>query len=232
MLSDNSASAYFNVNWESYQSSVKNNTLYHREMLAALDEFLSAHFKDRPFSFVDVGCGDSSSVASVLVNKPLTKYVGIDAAKEVLKLASNTLTDFSCEKEFIADNMKTAILNLSSPVDIIFTSYAVHHLSSKEKISFIYHCQQKLKPKGFLLMIDGVLEPNQTRDEWLKALEARIKEVNPLTEEEVLNRMQHPRADDFPEEVNTFASIASQQSWKNFEVLVDKGIFAFIMFAK
>lgn len=229
----NTASAYFNENWQRYQSTVKNNTLYHREMLAALQQFLSENIGVRPFTFVDVGCGDSSTVAPILVDQSITKYIGIDAAEDVLKMASNSLAHLECEKEFIADNMTTAIPHLSASVDIIFTSYAVHHLSLQDKFNFIESCKQKLNQNGFLLMVDGVLKENQTRDEWLNALQERMKTTIPdITSDEVTFRMQHPRADDFPESIETFSKIAHQQAWKAFQILVDKGIFVFMVFSK
>jgi SAM-dependent methyltransferase len=205
----NTASVYFNENWQRYLSAVRNNTLYHREMMSALQEFLSMNMEDKPFSFVDVGCGDSSNVAPILADTSIHKYIGIDAAKDVLLMASNTLEQLTCEKDFIADNMTTAIPNLSSPVDIIFTSYAVHHLSSQDKINFIATCKQKLKPHGFLLMVDGVLKHNQSRDEWLDNLQARMAETNlDVAADEIVARMEHPRIDDFPESIETFAKIA------------------------
>lgn len=229
----NTASAYFNENWQRYQSTVKNNTLYHREMLSALQQFLSIHIGNRAFSFVDVGCGDSSTVAPILSGKNIIKYIGIDAAEDVLNMASISLAHLECEKEFIADNMTTAIPRLSSPVDIIFTSYAVHHLSLQDKINFIESCKQQLNQNGFLLMIDGILKDNQTRDEWLDALKERMETtVLDITSDEIAFRMQHPRVDDFPESIETFSKIALQQSWTSFHVIVDKGIFAFMVFAK
>lgn len=229
----NSASSYFNENWQRYLSAVKNNTLYHHEMLSALRLFFSEYMGTRSFSFVDVGCGDSSTVIPILADFPINKYIGIDEAKDVLQMASNNLAHLHCEKEFIADNMITAIPNLSTPVDIIYTSYAVHHLSLRDKIDFIDNCKQKLTKHGFLLMIDGVLTHDQTRSQWLDALKARMEETNPeLTPEEISTRMEHPRSDDFPEAIMTFARIAQEQSWKDFKVIADKGIFAFIAFAK
>lgn len=228
-----SASAYFNTHWQRYQSSVENNTLYHREMLTALAQFLSTHLHSHPFSFVDVGCGDSSTVAPILLDQPISKYIGIDAAKDVLKLASHSLASLSCEKEFIAENMTTAIQRIALPVDIIFTSYAVHHLSLQEKENFIASCKDKLKPNGFLLMVDGVLQENQTRQAWLDTLQERIRTTIPnISLDEVHVRMQHPCADDFPESLATFTKIAQQQGWQDFQVLVDKGIFAFMVFAR
>lgn len=229
----NTASAYFNENWQRYLQTVKNNTLYHREMLAALHHFLSENMGARAFSFVDVGCGDSSTVAPILTNHAIKKYIGIDAAKDILIMASHNLAHLSCEKEFITDNMITALPNLSSTVDIIFTSYAVHHLSLQDKITFIDNCKQQLNSTGFLLMVDGVLNHNQNRDEWLDALKARIEETNlEITPDEVATRMEHPYIDDFPESIKTFKKIAKQQSWKDFQIIVDKGIFAFMVFAK
>ncbi|KTC89884.1 class I SAM-dependent methyltransferase [Fluoribacter dumoffii] len=227
------ASEYFNENWQRYRNAVKNNTLFHREMGQALKKFLSTHLGNRPFSFVDVGCGDSSTVAPLLSETSIKKYIGIDAAPDVLKMAENTMASLHCEKEFIVDNMTSALPKLPATVDVIYTSYAVHHLSLQDKMSFIDTCKQKLNPNGFLLMVDGVLKQRQTREEWLDALESRMLESNPeITGEEIIARMEHPRADDHPEEIDTFAQIARRQSWKNFQVLVDKGIFAFMAFEK
>lgn len=230
---DINASVYFNANWQPYKDSVKKNMLFHKEMFLALNQFLKQNMEGRDFSFVDVGCGDCSSIEPVLIDKPITKYIGIDAAEDVLKMASSNLAKLSCDKKFISEDMTTAINRLSSPVDLIFTSYAVHHLSSQQKFDFILNCKNKLTPNGFLLMVDGVREKNQTRDEWLNALEARFKLIHPeMTDDELINRMGHPRADDFPEEISVLDSIANKQGWSNFQVVVDKGICAFMVFSK
>lgn len=82
-------------------------------------------------------------------------------------------------------------------------------------------------------MVDGVLKQQQTRDGWLDALKARMLESDPeITDDEIIARMEHPHVDDYPEKIDTFAQIAHQQSWSNFQVLVDKGIFAFMAFTK
>jgi precorrin-6B methylase 2 len=227
-----SASQYFNENWKKYQQSIKNNTLYHKEMSAALDAFLVEHVSSHPFSFVDVGCGDASTIISVLTGKSIKQYIGIDAASAVLTIAAENLQVLNCKKEFICDNMVDAILQIPSSIDVIFTSYAVHHLSHQQKFDFVQACQHKLSNQGFLIMVDGVLNENQTRDEWLNALESRIKSTQPMSSEELAFRMQHPRKDDFPEEIATFQKIANTQHWKNFEVLVKKEIYAFMVFSK
>jgi len=44
--------------------------------------------------------------------------------------------------------------------------------------------------------------------------------------------MQHPSVIDFPESTATFSKIAQQEARKTFQVIIDKGIFVFMVFAK
>jgi ubiquinone/menaquinone biosynthesis C-methylase UbiE len=232
MKNNISASQYFNENWKKYQQTIQSNTLYHKEMTATLNTFLNDHFSSKPFSFVDVGCGDSSTIISVLTNQSIQHYIGIDAAEDVLKLAADNLKSIKAKKEFICDNMVNAISQLPPSIDVIYTSYAIHHLSHQQKVDFIQTCQDKLSKNGFLIMIDGILKPNQTRDQWLTALETRMHTTQHLSPEELTFRMQHPRKDDHPESIATFKTIATQQHWKNFQVPLEKDICAFMIFTK
>lgn len=226
------ASAYFNANWQKYQESIRKDMLCHQEMFDALNHFLSQHNK-QPFILVDVGCGDSSSIYSVLTQHQIKKYIGIDAAPDVLKMSDNNLAAVQCKKEYICEDMVTAVSQLNDPIDVMFTSYAVHHLSPQQKSDFMEDCKAKLAPNGVLLMIDGVLEKGQNRTEWLDKLEDRFKVVIPeMPEEERKSRMEHPRLSDFPDSIQFFKDKAAEQGWKKFEVLVDKGIFAFMVFYK
>lgn len=231
MNETNEASLYFDANWKRYQSTLSNNTLFHKEMCAMLNTFITQNMI-QPFTLVDVGCGDSSQIAPVLLNKPIKKYLGIDAAPNVLKMAEQQMAAIPCEKIFICDDMSAAIVKLPEKADIIFTSYAVHHLLPDQKIAFIQACKEKLNPSGFLVMVDGVLDVNQTREEWLAALEHRMKTTQSMTPEELVFRMEHPRSSDFPESIEKFQKIAAEQQWKQFDVLVNKGIFAFMVFSK
>lgn len=231
MQETNDASLYFDANWKRYQSTLAGNSLYHKEMGEALNQFIDTHVKPS-FSLVDVGCGDSSTIAPILRHKKIKHYVGIDAAPNVLKLAEKQMAVVSCEQQFICDDMSAAILKLNSKADIIFTSYAVHHLSKERKIQSIHDCKNQLNDAGVLVMVDGVLDMGQTREQWLDALEHRLNTTQTMTPDELQFRMQHPRADDHPEAIETFQQIASEQGWSRFEVLVNKKIFAFMVFFK
>ncbi len=227
----NSTSLYFNANWQRYQRTLASNTLYHREMGDALNRFIKEKFPN-PLTIVDVGCGDCSAIVPILADKQIKNYIGIDAAPDILKMAEENMKVIQCKKEFICDDMSRAIINIPASIDIIYTSYAVHHLSSQEKFNFIQNAKNKLNKGGYLIMVDGVLDDNQTRDEWLESLANRMQLTQNLTQEELEFRMQHPRADDHPESIKKLKEFSQIQQWNAFDVLVNKGIFAFIVFSK
>lgn len=225
-------SEYFNNNWELYQQSVESNLLYHNEMFSALDKFLSDHFKNTPFSIADLGCGDGSAIRDILTNKSLTRYIGIDSASGLIDSAPHIMAKLNCEKRFLCENMATAIKNLE-PVNVILSSYALHHLNYAEKVAFIYDCYEKITHHGHLLLIDVVLGDLQQREEWLDDLQQRLIETFPdLTSTEIERRLEHPRNNDFPESIDTYRSIAKMQQWQKFKVLVDKESCAFMVFTK
>lgn len=222
---------YFDANWSRYLQNVRNNALYHTEMFATLDTFLKQQAKD--ITLADLGSGDSSAIVEVLKNNTIKCYIGVDTAPGILEQAKNILADVTCKKQFMCEDMANAVNKLPVPIEIIFTSYALHHLSYADKVKFIQDCQNKLTPGGYFIMVDGVLAPNQTRDEWLDGLQNRLHDASPnLTTEELDHLMEHPRQDDFPESIATFREIAKQQNWKQFDVWVDKEMYAFMVFGK
>lgn len=223
---------HFNLNWQDYKSYVQRNQLCHKEMYAALSKFLQEQKGKQDFSFVDMGCGDCSGIASVLLPYSVKKYIGVDIANAVLSMAPANTAELTCKKKFILANMANAIKQIP-PVDIIFSSYAIHHLTYQEKFDFIFDCKNVLNPGGFLLMIDGVKERNQTRYEWLNAYEAYLKRIFPnITQADLTLQMQHPRSSDYPESISTFEFFSYQLGWASFQVLAQIGSTVFILFGK
>src|ERR1043165_6364821 len=92
---------FFGDKWALYQKAIRGNVLCHEQMLGKLDELLQKVFGDRPFSFANFGCGDSSAVLDVLRKKNLTKYIGVDAAAELIQKAASTLEPLRCEKTLV-----------------------------------------------------------------------------------------------------------------------------------
>jgi SAM-dependent methyltransferase len=226
--------AFFQDKWPIYQRLIRGNVLCHREMLATLDEFLSDRFSKNPFSFADLGCGDGSAVVETLQNKTVAHYTGVDASADLIATASKILSPLNCEKVLICQDMATAIGDLPVPVDVVYCSYALHHLLLDQKIKFIGDCYKKLSTPGYLIVVDGVAREHESREQWLSRLDLRILENVPsLTSEDRAIIMEHPRESDFPETIATFRGIAQQTFWREFEVLFERDDFlAFMVFAK
>ncbi len=85
----------------------------------------------------------------------------------MIELAKKNMEVIHCEKEFICDNMIAAIKNIPAVMDIVFESYAVHHLSTQQKFEFLQDVKNKLKLNGYFIMIDCVLRSEQVREDWL-----------------------------------------------------------------
>jgi hypothetical protein len=61
-MSQRSTAAFFDV-WHTYRKVVAANYMHHMEIRAQLERVLLAQFASRPFSFLDLGCGDAASLA-------------------------------------------------------------------------------------------------------------------------------------------------------------------------
>lgn len=225
---------HFDKNWERYMNNVKANMLHHAEMFAKLKEVIQQHFHTTPVSLVDLGCGDSSAIAPTLAQVNIKQYIGVDMAKHLIETAAPlSMAAIDCDKIFICDDMAAAVKHLNAPVDVIVCSYALHHLSHPAKIEFVRSCYAALKKEGVFILIDGVLAKDQTREAWLHELGERFRLCNPdVTEEMYQLFLEHPRKDDHPEPITLFKQTATLDPWQSFDVLIDKGMFAFMVFVK
>lgn len=225
---------FFADKWPLIQRAIRSNVLCHTEMFSVLDRLLVERFADRPFRFVDFGCGDASAVINTLRNKPVAHYTGVDASSDLIATAAKTLAPLNFQKSLICQDMATAIDDLVAPVDVIFCSYSLHHLLYEQKVKFIRTCYERLNEPGYFILIDGVAMENETRDEWLNRLDRRFMEKVPdFSTEDRTEIMKHPRESDFPESIGTFRRIASGSPWKNFEVLIERDHFlAFMLFTR
>jgi hypothetical protein len=64
-MSEQSTTAFFDV-WHTYRKVVAVNYMYHMEIKAHIEQMLHAQFVGRPFSFLDLGCGDAAILAPLL----------------------------------------------------------------------------------------------------------------------------------------------------------------------
>ena len=62
---------------------------------------LHAQFVGRPFSFLDLGCGDAATLAPLLASMAVQRYKGVDLSESALALAAENLTGLSCPVKLV-----------------------------------------------------------------------------------------------------------------------------------
>jgi cyclopropane fatty-acyl-phospholipid synthase-like methyltransferase len=210
-MSEPPAIRFFHV-WDTYARVVGGNYMFHRELGAALRAALVARFRGQPFSLVDLGCGDAATLAPILRDLPISHYLGADLSQPALELARQNLSDLACPVELCHADMRDALAGLGAPVDVIYSSFALHHLAHDQKAAFFRTASQKLALDGVLMLVDVVREENQPIDAYHLAytrwLRATMTGLESAEHDAICEHIVH---NDFPEpwtEIVTMASAA------------------------
>ena len=211
---------------------MKRGVLYHQEMYASLGNSMLEHFPNGGIRMADFGCGDLSSTAKLLssqaFNGKINTLIGVDGAPDLLKTAQTNVQGLACTKNFLCGDMLGMCRKMKTgSLDVIFTSYALHHLQTFEKKDFVLECKRVLRPGGIFVMVDAVRTPGQSRDEWISTLEAEFRANQREGLEGVL---EHMHTSDFPDTIETICAFV--KDWQSVKVTVDKGYCACIVFVK
>jgi SAM-dependent methyltransferase len=159
-MNEPAAIRFFHV-WDTYAKVVAANYMFHKEIGEAVKSALRDRFGERPFSVLDLGCGDAATFAPLLEGFALTRYRGADLSEAALALAARNLSRLSCPIELVQAELMSE-LAAARPVDVIYISFALHHLSTERKAEFFSLAAKKLLPGGMLLLADVVRAEGQS----------------------------------------------------------------------
>lgn len=200
----------FRKSWTLYDALSEMNYMFHREIYALVATLLKDRH-DRGFgSLLDLGCGNARFLAPCLLSAPPDRYEGVDLSLAALDEARGYLKGLSEFTLHHAD-MLEAVEARQDLHDVIFTSYAVHHLSIEAKQRLFHACARLLKPGGFFLMVDVVREEGQSREAYLEGylgtMRTQWTEVQPAHLDEAC---AHVAAFDFPETLSDLTRMAKE----------------------
>ena len=156
------ASKSFFDTWDTYQKVVAGDYMFHREIGVALKRVLRAQFGGQPFSILDLGCGDASTLTPLLEGLALQRYKGVDLSETALALAAENLKALACPVDLAHADILAALAAESVAYDVIYSSFALHHLPTAQKAEFFQLAAQKLNKGGVLLLVDVVREEDET----------------------------------------------------------------------
>ncbi|OPA75374.1 transcriptional regulator [Paenibacillus selenitireducens] len=113
---------------------------------------------------LDIGTG-TGNLASLFFENGV-EMAGIDQSKEMLKQCQRKFPEFETKMgNFLA------IPYLNHSFDFIVTSYAMHHLTSDQKILALEEMQRVLKPHGRICIADLMFENDETKRMYYQKLE-------------------------------------------------------------
>jgi tRNA (cmo5U34)-methyltransferase len=133
--------------------------------------FLKNKIKNGQVKVLDLGCGDGTLTNELLkVNNKLEATL-VDGSFDMIENAQQRLKSYSglnyINKTF-QELLEKDILEYD--FNLIFSSLAIHHLSSKGKESLFQFIFHHLKEGGFFLNVDVVRAPTEALESWYRKL--------------------------------------------------------------
>jgi trans-aconitate 2-methyltransferase len=127
---------------------------------------------DQPLSAVDLGVGSGYFTGQFLQSFPRAQVWAVDSAPTMIEFASDRLAPLLDRIHFIQGDFRrlSQLLPEESLFDVIFTSYALHHLDAHDKEDVVCQARQRLRPGGWFLNADLIVSDSPE-------IEQRIQEL-------------------------------------------------------
>jgi SAM-dependent methyltransferase len=195
--------------WAVYEEVLNRNYMFHDGIYRDVRRFFADCYGSRPFTLLDLGCGSARHLAEALRGRSVRGYVGYDLSAEALDHARINLAGLGCPFELRHGEILDGLKASSDAVDLIFCSFALHHLSFADKLSFFKSAYRRLTENGQLLLIDTTREEDENLpiylDRYCGWLRAEWKALSPAALDAIC---VHIRNNDFPETLSALQVMA------------------------
>jgi len=200
--------------WTIYEEVLDRNYMFHDQIYRGVQRFLANRYGTRLFTILDLGCGSVRHLAEALRGRSVRSYVGYDLSAEALEQARINLAGLGCPVELCQGEILDGLKANSDSVDLIFCSFALHHLSSADKFSFFKSAYRGLTENGQLVLIDTTREEDENLSVYLDRycgwLRAEWKGLSPAALDAIC---VHIRNNDFPETLSALQVMAADSGF-------------------
>lgn len=191
----------FLKSWRVYREIIEHNYMFHREISAAMRSALARFKTSHSLRILDLGCGDASMTLPLLSAGRIASYIGCDLSQPALDIARKELDDLRIPHKIICEDMVQVMLEQpDASVDVVFSSYALHHLNATNKQRILAEITRTLTPGGCFMLIDIFREPTEDRPAYMRnymgTVQADWTKLAPESQRLVIN---HATEYDFPE---------------------------------
>jgi len=199
---------FFNA-WSIYHEVLERNYMFHNELFAQVGRAAGDMFGSAAFSVMDLGCGSARHISQALRGRNVSRYVGYDLSDVALAHAREILVALNCLVELRHADLFAGLDDEPTQVDLIFSSFALHHLKSVDKELFFRRALRRLTENGRLLLIDVVLAEGESRAAWLDRYCGWMRaDWTTLPAQALEMAFGHIRQNDFPEASATLHRMA------------------------
>lgn len=197
--------------WSIYDQVLDHNYMHHDEIYRDVERILANRYETRPFSILDLGCGSARHLARALKGRSVGRYVGYDLSDVALAHAARNLTGSGCPFELRQGDLLQGVTAGAEKFDVVFTSFALHHLAVAEKSRFFQSAYPRLTDDGLLLLIDTVRDDGEAREIYLDRYCAWLRSRCETLSPEGLDLLcAHIRSNDFPETSGTLEAMGTR----------------------
>lgn len=190
----------FRDTWSLYDQIVGRNYMFHDEIFRDVTAVLAPRHSQGTYRILDLGCGNARHLTAALRLCPPALYAGYDLSSAALCQARENLASLNCPADLRQADLQDAFRRQGARFEVIFSSFAVHHLASEDKLQFFRDARNRLEPGGCLLLADTSREPDEDRPAYLRNYCAWVRsDWTGLTETDLASVEAHIRTRDFPE---------------------------------
>jgi ubiquinone/menaquinone biosynthesis C-methylase UbiE len=121
---------------------------------------------------IDLGIGNGYFTEQFLNHFVNSRVLGVDGAQAMVELAKERLKQLTSRVEFAIGDFRQLqqLVPGAATVDVVFSAYALHHLSRPDKETVLKHVVELLVPGGWFVNVDLIAADSPE-------LESRLQEL-------------------------------------------------------
>ena len=128
--------------------------------------------QDASFTALDLGVGTGFFSKAVLGRFPQCRVIAVDGAGSMIEMARTRLGSLAERVDFRRGDFRSLkkLLSPGEQTELVFSAYALHHLTAQEKLTLTRDALTFLRPGGWFLNADLIVAADPR-------VEARVQEI-------------------------------------------------------